>query len=179
MKGLIIERHNEAGRMILEQLKNGSQGACEFVADVGSQDKMAGYDTPGSRVPDWLLDDRDLPEGPAQRAKLRPDILMITPAEQGMPIDGPRKVTLLEVGYCSDTRYKEKLAEKLQQHQTLKQLLVANRHKVRVAPIILGSMGSVFKSNEREIMTLGASRTECQHLLVKLSEHAVRNLFYW
>ena len=47
---------------------------------------------------------------------------------------------------------------------------------MRVAPIILGSMGSVFKSNEREIMTLGASRTECQHLLVKLSEHAVRNL---
>ena len=113
--------------MILEQLKNGSQGACKFVADVGSQDKMAGYDTPGSRVPDWLLDDRDLPEGPGQRAKLRPDILMITPAEQGMPIDGPRKVTLLEVGYCSDTRYKEKHAEKLQQHQTLKQLLVCQR----------------------------------------------------
>ena len=25
-------------------------------------------------------------------------------------------------------------------------------------------------------MTLGASRTECQHLLVKLLQHAVRNL---
>ena len=143
-KGLIIERHNEAGRMTLEQLRNGSQGACEFVADVGSQDKMARYDTAGNRVPAWLLGDRDLPEGSAQRAKLRPDILMITPAEQGMPIDGPRKVTLVEVSYCLDTRYKEKLAEKQQQH---------HGHKERVAPITLGSIGSVFKSNKRAVMT--------------------------
>ena len=52
----------------------------------------------------------------------------------------------MQVGYCSDTRYNEKFAEKQQQHQTLKQLLVANGHKVRVASIIRGSMGSSFNA---------------------------------
>ena len=136
---------------------------------------LLGTATPGCREPDWLLDDGHLPDGLAQRSELRLDILIVTPAEQGMPADGPRKVTLVEVGCCSDTR-SERLAEKQQKHQALKQVLVARELNVTVAPIMSGSMGSVFKSIKRPIMTLGASRTESQLLLVKLFMHVVRNL---
>ena len=66
MKGLIDERHNTAGRMILRQLKNGARGASDFVADLGSQHKLTIWDCTQTRVPYDLLPDRALPEVPGQ-----------------------------------------------------------------------------------------------------------------
>ncbi len=142
MKGLIIERHNVACRTILQFLKNGSQGACHFIADIGSPAKMATYDCPDTRIPHWLLGDQDLPEGTSQRTKLRPDILMVRPRDPAAPSsDDRRGMTIVEVGYCSDTRYLEKLKEKNEQHQLLKSLLLARGHTVTTCSLILGNAG--------------------------------------
>ena len=73
----------------------------------------------GARIPKWMLPeiDDDL------RNRLRPDILRIS----GLPCTTARPpqsrharqrllIEILEIGFCSDTRWKEKLHKKKQQH---------------------------------------------------------------
>ena len=79
MKALFIERRNTAARMILKAILNGSKGAWHVAADIGSKRKMGMLACEDSRVPDFLLADADFPEGPEQRVKMRPDILLIEP----------------------------------------------------------------------------------------------------
>ena len=78
MKGLIIERHNSAARLILKEFRKGNLGALDTYADdCGEASKVDGLELLGTRVPESILDDSELPEGPQQRGKLRPDILIV------------------------------------------------------------------------------------------------------
>ena len=81
---IIIERHNYAARLMLGALHWGSLGKCQgnTIADIGSQEKMAGLQQHDTRIPDFMLADNDLPEGPSHLRQLRLDI-MITDITQG------------------------------------------------------------------------------------------------
>ena len=61
-------------------------------------------------------------------------------------------------GYCSDTRYVDKLHEKQQQHQRLEASLIAYGYDVTVLPIILGSYGTIPISAVEAVHTLGIER---------------------
>ena len=59
-----------------------------------------------------------------------------------MPNGNPRTVKIVEGGYCSDTRYEEKLQEKEAQHKALEEALKAYGYNVTTLPIIIGQSGS-------------------------------------
>ena len=129
---------------------------------------------------------------PSDRLKLRPDIMLVdllkSEAEQCQRSsnkrtrDGhrkpsndktKRKIKIIEIGYGSDTRYKEKLAEKQQQHAKLRQILEAEGHEVKktsveILPIILGTFGSVFKCCPKALSSVGISPKNQQKLMRKL-----------
>ena len=191
MKGLIIERHNSAARLILKEFRKGDLGALDTYADVGEASKVDGLELLGTRVPESILDDSELPEGPQQRDKLRPDILIVGDTAMAGPAGtvGPRRggrkrnavgrsreaITIMEVGYGSDTRYHAKLAEKNEQHAQLRSLLTARGSKVTYLPVILETMGSTYHSTARALQQVGISPST-QALLRPLSIHAVTSL---
>ena len=199
IKSIIIERHNHAGRLILGALHRGSLGNCYTIADIGSQEKMAGMQQHDTRIPDFMLADIDLPEGPSQLRKLRPDIMItdVTPGETlsckpsrkrgrhggqhnhhiTTTANGrARRVWIVEVGYCSDTRYLDKLQEKTLQHRQLQSLLMDKGFKVTCLPIILGNSGAIYSTTESSLLQLGISHKAAQSLMLKLSDHAARYL---
>ena len=204
IQAIIIERHNWAARLILAAVLAAALGACEVYADVGSLAKLGGLKVRGTRVPPSLLPDASLPEGPAQRAKLRPDIMLVEPSplggsrgntvlgkrgprarrllrETGMLLrPGARRIRIVEVGYCPDTKHKEKLTEKTEQkteqHRTLINLLAAEGHHVTQEVILLGSAGSVYKSTEASLAALGVDKATVHKLLAALSDHAISAL---
>ena len=80
----------------------------------------------GARIPKWMLPELD----DDLRNKLRPDILRISglPCTTARPPQSRHErrrllVEILEIGFCSDTRWKEKLHKKKQQHVQLIHLL--------------------------------------------------------
>ena len=96
------------------------------------------------------------------RSKMRPDLMIVemTTAEQKiylqqdnrsgrnvhalfpqMPNGGPRRIWIVEGGYCSDTRYTDILQENKAQHQVLQAALRNYGYTVCVLPIILGFSG--------------------------------------
>ena len=93
---------------------------------------------------------------PDNKHKLRPDCMVMEFPRDRPPnkrtregafkapplLNGkPRKVWIIELGYCSDTRYLEKLAEKQQQHEQLCKLLTIEGYDVQLLPVILSSAG--------------------------------------
>ena len=175
-KGLIIERHNSAARLILKEFRKGNLGALDTYADVGEASKVDGLELLGTRVPESILDDSELPEGPQQRDKLRPDILIVGDTATAGPAIGPRRggrkrnavgrstgpITIMEVGYGSDTRYHAKLAEKNEQHAQLRSLLTAQGRKITYLPVILGTMGCTYHSTATALQRVGISHTSTQ-----------------
>ena len=123
---------------------------------------------------------------------LRPDILIteVKPSSvQGCTRNGRRtgqidnaeegmahRVWIIEVGYCSDTRYEDKLRQKREQHRLLEDLLTRRGFKVIYLPIILGNAGAIYKTTESALLQLGISHKQVQGLLSKLSDHATRYL---
>ena len=195
IKSIIIERHNHAARLILGALHWGLLGNCYTIADIASQEKMAGLQQHDTRIPDFMLADIELPEGPSQRRKLRLDIMVtdITPGERisckpsrkrgqhggqnnhhitSTANGRPRRVWIVEVGYCSDTRYLDKLQENTQQHRQLQGLLMDKGFKVTCLPIILGNSGANYSTTESSLSQLGISHGTVQTLTLKLSDHA-------
>ena len=121
--------------------------------------------------------------GPEQRFKLRPDILLVKrePRKRSRGasranLPGTQTIWIIEVGYCSDTRYREKLQQKMEQHTVLKTILLSKGHTVRYLPIILGNAGCTYKSGEQALLDLGISRSNVQKLHTRLMEHAISYL---
>ena len=144
MKSLIIERHTSAARLILKAFRRGNFRALDTYADVGEASKVDDLELLGTRIPLSNLDDSELPEGPQQRNKLRPDILIVGDTALAGRLEaagtaGPRRscrkrnavgsikeaITIMKVGYGSDTKYHAKLAAKNEQHEQLRCLLTA------------------------------------------------------
>ena len=61
---------------------------------------------------------------------------------------------MLEGGYCSDTNYERKYAQKLQQHQLLHHTLTQHGFEVRLLPLPLGFAGTMYKTNMSAVMEL-------------------------
>jgi hypothetical protein len=92
-------------------------------------------------------------------------------------IDGrSRQVWILEIGYTSDTRYLDKLADKQQQHSQLLHIMKTQGYNAMVLPIILGSMGSLYKPLIHTLMELGVPNNRRKKLMAKLHEHSILSL---
>jgi hypothetical protein len=100
LKGLYINRHNGAGKLVLRYIMKGSKGASVVMHDVGKHDNDDGNVAP--RIPTWVYGaDTTNTQLQKQWNKYRPDALIVT--------GGPRKpvhkrhVHIVEVKYCRDT----------------------------------------------------------------------------
>ena len=93
-----------------------------------------------------------------------------------MPNGKARRIWIVEGGYCSDTRYEEKLEEKEAQHTALEVALKEYGYDVTVLPIILGVSGSIYKTTKHALGQLGIEHGPANKLMRKLHEHAIITL---
>ena len=84
-----------------------------------------------------------------------------------------RFAKIVEVGYTSEGSFEEKLTEKNQQHQQLKDLLETQAFQVRVIPIILGSTGGIFNISTDGLEQLGIDQSRRGRLYKKLHHDAI------
>ena len=136
-------------------------------------------------LPDSMLPPHHDNDNPSlTREKMRPDVMLVelTPEEQRTYyrahtigstlklVDLPnlltriehsckrRKVWPLEVGYSSETKYKEKFQEKTLQHQALVNALTQWGYDVHLRPLPLGFASTVYNTNLKTLIDLGVTR---------------------
>ncbi|KAJ9508233.1 hypothetical protein QJQ45_030453, partial [Haematococcus lacustris] len=136
---LVQERHNGAGRLIVKAISKGTLGGYIRFADTGSWEKGAkeNLDLPNDTLHTTL---RALGlKTAATKNTTRPDILMVTPpAKAGKSGKVTERVTIIEIKYCSDSRWTDQLDRALNQHTNLAQTLRKEGHMVEIRPILLG-----------------------------------------
>jgi ribonuclease HI len=183
----VISRHNKAVAFIQEAVGLGSLSGCFTVMDACARaDLPAGV--ADTRLPAWLL-----PDVPAEvLSRLRPDMLLV----QGMPATAPASagfytpgaqarfrasctISILEVGYASDSGFQDTLALKQTQHLDLCARLVAAGWTLSLTPsgcpfrvILLGTTGHVFAPALATLLHFGVSHQHAVALLRRLCTHA-------
>ena len=177
----------------------GDFGKVEKLKEVGVHSKkIPSFILPDPHVQTGNQDHVDCRDGltcrDPVRNKMRPDIMMVemTDAERTkylphdadtgqalpslpaeMPSGKTRKIHIVEVGYCSDTRYLRKLEEKEKQHSALESALKSYGYEVVVLTYILGFYGSTYTSNQETLKTLGIEHAAADKLTRKVHEHSV------
>ena len=128
------------------------------------------------------------------RDKMRPDLMLIEMTDEErtkylphssdtgqalpnltsqMPGGRARKIHIVEIGYCNDTKYLEKLQQKEEQHSALKAALKNYGYEVEVLTYILGFYGSTYKSNQTTLKTLGIEHAAANKISRKVHEHSI------
>ena len=79
---------------------------------------------------------------------------------------------LIEVGYASELRYKDKMRDKLAQHQKLSLALTQAGYQCEILPIVLGTTCGVFHSNLDSMRQAGLSHERSITTLRQLSKHS-------
>ena len=159
-------------------------GSSHVVADLGRYEKIKGLGIHDNRVDANLLPDQFFVRAglaPRLRTKLRPDILVARPMrsslcgkrKQSTDCGTAKRIDVVEIGYTSEGRYRDKLEEKQHQHDELVDLLVMAGHKVKTHVIVLGSAGGLFKSTTQALLDLGVQCTRCDKLLRRLHAHSI------
>ena len=120
--------------------------------------------------------------------KLRPDILRIeslppapTPAELGAAWADKSKyrIQIVEVGYCSEYNWRDKVAEKLVKHAGLVQALQSAGWTVDDRPhvVVVGARGTVFLSSMQAMQQLGLSKKQASQVLEDISKLAIEAMY--
>jgi hypothetical protein len=199
LKGMYINRHNGAVRMLHDAVMHGTKGSSLLCAamDAGPRDDALPEGALGTRLSPWLVPDACLPDDPAdlnlsadeRRARLRPDLLYISGLSPcAVPRDPTRMVPhrrraaatvyVLEVGYVSDSSdsLDAMLARKRAQHEQLCSCLKLAGWKVYSgAPIVLplGTAGTVYTAWHNIALTLGVPVAATSTLMRALHLHSV------
>ena len=204
MKKMVIYRHDEAHRIIINAVNKGKKGSCLIIADVGTAATLGNLGVHHKRIPKWVLPNSMLALHSADpdemRTKLRPDIMMVELQEHEQSIyqraasttnhrvlpssvidswlgcGRQRKIWIVEGGYCADTRYVEKMAEKNEQHEKLVDMLKMYGYDVHLRPMPLGYAGTIYNCNLSMLQDLGLQRTVAKGVLKKLHMHAITSL---
>ena len=170
VKGLYIERRNEAVAAAGKAMMEGAKGGCLAVlmADAGLHGKVTGL-SDESRIPRQVLP--NVPETMLRR--MRPDILLFEKERMGQlasispdleQAQHRRRciVHVVEVGFCTDISYSQKFKEKSEQQSSLQeQLKNAGYADVQLHLVIFGSTGGMFRTHRHhtwcvwELLTQG------------------------
>jgi ribonuclease HI len=181
LKGHYISRHDKAVRKIFRALQKGPQGGHFCIMDAGKMQTALQEAANGKRIPEWVLPDVD----PDLLSKMRPDILRIkglrsnlaqTEINEALHTKAGLTIQIIEVGYGPDTRWRETLAKKREQHARLKEALEAAGWEVEEHLFILGRAGTCYTHNLNTMMDLGITKEQATKLLNKLHVHAVTKL---
>ena len=114
-----------------------------------------------------------LPAGKGKRRRLCKTGQLTSVIETETRGGRDRTVKIVEVGYTSEGRYVQKLDEKSDQHQQLKQLLQAEGFSTTVLPVILGCTGGIFTTATEAFENLGIDKQNITRLNRKLHCDAI------
>ncbi|KAJ9506869.1 hypothetical protein QJQ45_012259 [Haematococcus lacustris] len=162
---MVQERHNGAGRLIAKAISKGTLGGYISFADTGSWEK-------GAR------EDLDLPNDTlhtalraiglktaATKNTTRPDILLVMPTTKTSKHGkATKRVIIIEIKYCSDSRWTDQLDKALNQHTNLAQTIRKEGHMVEIRPILLGIAAGPSSSNSSPAAAPGAAAVSAHEL---------------
>ena len=187
MEAMRDKRHNDAGRGTHEDVQSCSGCGNVFtILDVCKSAELRELGADSTRMLRWMVPSELA--GDAELVKLRPDILRIlelpsapTEAEIEHAVNntGQYTVQVVEIGYCVDTNWRDKVKQKLQQHKKLMELLKEAGWKVDETPhiIVLGANGTVYLSGKEALQKLGLTSTQASALLTRLHLLAVQSAY--
>jgi hypothetical protein len=144
MKGAYIKRHDQAVKIVQRSITKGGLGGTYMIMDAGKLEDLP--DTVQRKtLPEEL---RPLAIPSEQWRKMRPDLLIIPGLTTNeTPMQGTHYcITVIEIGYCSDTNHHIKIRAKEQQHAELITALRGNGHTVTSHTITLGTTGTILTS---------------------------------
>jgi ribonuclease HI len=180
VKAMQIKRHDSAVRAINKALQRQSKtGAAFTIMDACKAAELAVHGADAKRVLRWMLPTDTISD--VDLAKMRPDILRVV-GLPAAPTDeqlreaadvanrGKYHIQLIEVGYCSDTKWRDKVKEKLKQHERLVAALQEAGWRIDDTPhiIVLGAAGAVYMSGLEALRKLGLTEKHGRALLTKL-----------
>ena len=182
LKGLYIERHNEAVAIVGKAIMEGAKGGrlTILVADAGRVTGLAAND----RIPQQVLS--NISGSLLQR--MRPDILMFEKEDREslsvrledlQDVQQRRlcKVQLVEVGYYMEVGYADEYREKTLQHAELMgHLGAAGYAEVQLHLLIFGNTGGNFRLTACHLGQLGIGKQATKSLMEKLHFHALNRL---
>lgn len=183
MQAMYIQRHDSAVRKIHNALRRRTRnGGVYTILDACRETQLAEQGAAAKRLPRWMLPADTTSD--ALLSKLRPDILRVlelpaapTDAEiqHAIANKGQYTIQVVEVGFCSDTRWRDRVANKLAQHDTLMEALQQAGWKVDEHPqiIVLGACGASYLSGQQALERLGLTKKKCSGLLTDLHLIAV------
>ena len=87
------------------------------------------------------------------------------------------KIHIIEVGYGSDTLWKDTLERKRQQHQQLKEELTTAGWPVEEHIIVLGHAGTTYNTTLTALQKLGVEKQQALALMTTLHIHSVHMLW--
>jgi hypothetical protein len=88
----------------------------------------------------------------------------------------PRKIWLIELEYSSDTRYMDKVIERIEQHAKLCRFFAAEGYDVMLLPVVLGSAGTLFRCLDRATTEMDIPNARKKKLYSKLHLHSIHSL---
>ena len=185
LKGLYIERHNEAVAILGKSVMEGAKGGCLAVlmTDAGWHGKVTGLSLE-SRIPAEVLP--DVPD--AMLRRMRPDILLFEKGAHDLaPLAAHQlrhaehrqrcRVHVVEVGFCTEVAYPQKYKEKNEQHAPLlDHLKRAGYADVQLHLLILGSTGGMFRLTALHLAQLGIANQKVDDVLQDMHWKALKRL---
>ncbi len=169
VKRMIIHRHDEAHRFMINAINKGDHRSFFIVAYVGTKEMLRDLGVHHKQIVKWVLPNNMLAmhsDDPEEaRATLRPDNRMVKLTlkeqrrySQARPNDNHRELSsrngsrvrqicIVEGGYVSGTKSKEKFLQKTQHHELLVSLFTQCSHNVLMRLMHFRYAGTVYESN--------------------------------
>lgn len=188
LKGHYLNRHDTAVALLATEIMKGKKGNCLLVTDLGEERRAALPYHAEPRIPTWLL----------RNSPARPDILLIDGVEPncklekdcaGLPKQNINAIHIVEVGWCTDSRWQAKWEEKAKQHVEGNGLTgdltdrLSRRYgresaakKVHVHPVVLGVSGFALAKNIESLLAVGLEDAQAERLLAKLARLGMTSL---
>jgi hypothetical protein len=107
---------------------------------------------------------------------LRPDAILVS----GNGERQSKKIWIMELKFCSDTRPEDQLLKAQQQHAELISLLMEqgyNKSNIQLIPILIGVSGTIYTQHTLDaLQLLGISQPAARKCCSKLHTEAIRSL---
>jgi exonuclease III/ribonuclease HI len=186
MKRMYTERHNKAGRILLDAIYNGARGSDICMADVGSQQRCEDDGAPYvglNHVPAEMLPPQ-ADQGTEEHARWlrtkRPDIMLCNTQGHSQEDRAQHDICIVELKTCQDTRPTDQLTAARLQHEELVERLVQRgyqRDKIKIYPILLGVSGTIYAAHTIDTLEqLGVQRDAALSCARKLHTLMVQQL---
>jgi hypothetical protein len=184
MHGLYVKRHDDAVKTIHEAICGGGLQKAAVLMDAGKRVELPeAVANTKDALAEWITRLSPKPIRAPLPYITAPDIVIFHDItrddvdhlmDTGTRMRTGQQVTIIEVGYCSDTDASGKLAEKQAQHKTLVETLNSLGYRAKSYAIPLGHTGMVYNTIQDIHNACNTDSCTMTRLCRKLSKHATR-----